>query len=161
MIWARRSFGSSSILEERVNPLILKLNRLPMPLIVAVSSPAVGAGCSLALAGDVIIAGRSALFAPAFAAVGLVPDAGASWFLPRTLGFHRAMAAVMLAEAFGAEKAAELGLVWRVVDDEALEGEALALLERLAAGPTRAYALLRQTLRAANGAWRRRFPRNG
>jgi 2-(1,2-epoxy-1,2-dihydrophenyl)acetyl-CoA isomerase len=141
---------AGAILEEAVNPLVLKLWQLPVPLIVAVNGPAIGAGCSLALAGDVILAGRSALFAPAFAAVGLVADAGASWLLPRTLGFHRAMAMVLLAESFGPDQAKEWGIVHKVVDDEALAGEARALLERLAAGPTRSYAMLRQALRAAS-----------
>ena len=120
-----------------------------MPVIAAVNGPCAGAGCSLALAADIVIAGRSAYFLQAFINIGLIPDAGATWLLPRLAGRARAMEMMMLGERIPAEKAAEWGLISRVVADEALESEAVALATRLAQGPTMAYGLLRRLARDA------------
>jgi 2-(1,2-epoxy-1,2-dihydrophenyl)acetyl-CoA isomerase len=122
---------------------------LPMPVVAAVNGPAAGAGCSLALAAEIVIAGRSAYFLQAFINLGLIPDAGATWLLPRLAGRARAMEMMMLGERITAEKAADWGLISRVVEDEALAAEAAALAARLAAGPTIAYGLLRRLARNA------------
>lgn len=137
------------ILETHINPLLLKLADLPLPLIAAVNGPAIGAGASIALAADLILMSRSAFLSYAFAQVGLAPDGGASWLLPRTLGWHRAMGLMMTGERITAEQAVTWGLAWKAVEPEALCAEAEALLERLAAGPTLAYAAVRRTARAA------------
>lgn len=136
-------------LESHFNPLIEALFALPIPVVAAVHGPCAGAGCSLALAADIVVAGRSAYFLQAFINIGLIPDAGATWLLPRLAGRARAMEMMMLGERIPAEKAAEWGLIARVVDDEELAGEAVALATRLAQGPTFAYGLLRRLARDA------------
>lgn len=133
-------------LNEHLNPLILKLARLPVPVIAAVNGAAAGAGASLALAADFVVAGESAFFFIAFAQMGLVPDAGATWILPRLIGKARATEMMMLAERVPAAKALEWGLIHKVVSDDNLLGEAGALAARLAAGPTQAYRLMKRNL---------------
>jgi len=136
-------------LEAHFNPLVEALFRLPLPVVAAVNGPCAGAGCSLALAADIVIAGRSAYFLQAFINIGLIPDAGATWLLPRLAGRARAMEMMMLGERIPAEKAADWGLISRVVEDADLESEAAALATRLAHGPTMAYGLLRRLARDA------------
>ena len=136
-------------LEAHFNPLIEALFACPLPVVAAVNGPCAGAGCSLALAADLVIAGRSAYFLQAFINIGLIPDAGATWLLPRLAGRARAMEMMMLGERISAEQAAEWGMISRVVADEDLAAEALALAGRLAAGPTIAYGLLRGLARNA------------
>jgi 2-(1,2-epoxy-1,2-dihydrophenyl)acetyl-CoA isomerase len=136
-------------LEAHFNPLIEAIFALPMPVVAAVRGPCAGAGCSLALAADLVVAGRSAYFLQAFINIGLIPDAGATWLLPRLVGRARAMEMMMLGERIPAAKAADWGMISRVVDDEALEAEAEALAARLAQGPTVAYGLLRRLARDA------------
>lgn len=136
-------------LEAHFNPLVEALFRLPVPVVAAVNGPCAGAGCSLALAADIVIAGRSAYFLQAFINIGLIPDAGVTWLLPRLAGRARAMEMMMLGERIPAEKAADWGLISRVVDDADLESEAAALAARLAQGPTIAYGLLRRLARDA------------
>lgn len=136
-------------LESHLNPLIEDIFALPMPVVAAVRGPCAGAGCSLALAADIVIASETAYFLQAFINIGLVPDAGATWLLPRLAGRARAMEMMMLGERVPADKAAEWGLISRVVDDEALEAETNALATRLAQGPTAAYGLLRRLARDA------------
>lgn len=136
--------GSYKALTEAYNPMILKLSRVPVPVVIAVNGPAAGVGCSLALAGDFTLAAKSAYFLQAFVNIGLVPDGGSSWILPRLVGKARAMQMMMLGERIGAEQAADWGLIYRAVDDAALADEALALATRLAAGPTLALGILRQ-----------------
>src|SRR5690606_19633197 len=116
------------------------LREMPTPVVCAVNGPAVGIGCSLALAGDLVLAARSSYFLLAFVNIGLVPDGGASAFVPARAGLARAMEMTLLGERVGAEQALEWGLVNRVVDDEQLAAEASALVARLAKGPTKAYA---------------------
>lgn len=140
---------AGAILESHINPLLLQLADLPIPVIAAVNGPAIGAGASIALAADMILMSRSAFLAYAFAQVGLAPDGGASWLLPRTLGWHRAMGLMMTGERISAEQAVDWGLAWKAVEAEALAGEAESLLEQLASGPTLAYAAVRRTARAA------------
>lgn len=136
-------------LEAHFNPLVEALFACPLPIVAAVNGPCAGAGCSLALAADIVIAGRSAYFLQAFINIGLIPDAGATWLLPRIVGRARAMEMMMLGERIPAARAAEWGMISRVVEDEALMDEATALAVRLAQGPTRAYGLLRQLAREA------------
>ncbi|WP_353226931.1 enoyl-CoA hydratase-related protein [Novosphingobium sp.] len=138
--------GSYKALTESYNPLIMKLSRLPVPVVVAVNGPAAGVGCSLALAGDFTLAAKSAYFLQAFVNIGLVPDGGSTWILPRLIGKPRAMQMMMLGERVSAEQAENWGMIYRAVDDAALADEALALATRLAHGPTVALGTLRQTM---------------
>lgn len=136
-------------LEKHFNPLIEAVFALPIPVVAAVNGPCAGAGCSLALAADIVIAARSAYFLQAFVNIGLIPDAGATWLLPRLAGRARAMEMMMLGERVPAEQALEWGLISRVVEDEALGSEAMALATRLAQGPTVALGLIRKLAREA------------
>jgi 2-(1,2-epoxy-1,2-dihydrophenyl)acetyl-CoA isomerase len=136
-------------LEKHFNPLVEALFALDIPVVAAVNGPAAGAGCSLALAADIVIAARSAYFLQAFVNIGLIPDAGATWLLPRLVGRARAMEMMLLGERIPAERAAEWGMISRVVDDEALASEAVALATSLAEGPTVALGLIRQLARNA------------
>ncbi len=137
-----------SRLKELYHPIILGLRAMPKPVVAAVHGPAVGIGCSLALASDLIVAGRSAYFLLAFVNIGLVPDGGSSIFVPARAGFARAMEMSLLGERISAEQALAWGLINRVVDDDALGAEVAALIDRLAAGPTRSYAGTKRQLNA-------------
>ncbi|WP_374405345.1 enoyl-CoA hydratase-related protein [Pelagerythrobacter sp.] len=141
--------GSYMALTEKYNPLMMKLARLDLPVVCAVNGPAAGIGCSLALAGDFVIAGASGYFLQAFVNIGLVPDGGASWMLPRLIGKARATEMMMLGEKIGADQAFEWGLIHKAVADEALADETKALAVRLASGPTLAYATMRRNLLTA------------
>jgi 2-(1,2-epoxy-1,2-dihydrophenyl)acetyl-CoA isomerase len=136
-------------LEAHFNPMVEALFALPIPIVAAVNGVAAGAGCSLALAADIVVAGRSAYFLQAFVNIGLVPDAGATWLLPRLAGRARALEMMMLGERISADKASEWGLISRVVEDSDLAAEALALASRLAKGPTVAHGLIRKLARDA------------
>ncbi len=136
-------------LEQHFNPLVEAVFACPMPVIAAVNGPCAGAGCSLALAADIVLAGRSAYFLQAFINIGLIPDAGATWLLPRLAGRARAMEMMMLGERIPAEQAEQWGLISRMVEDDRLQDEAKALATKLAAGPTAAYGLLRRLARDA------------
>ena len=136
-------------LEASFNPFVEALFALPIPVVAAVNGPCAGAGCSIALAADIVIAARSAYFLQAFVNIGLIPDAGATWLLPRLVGRARAMEMMMLGEKVSAEQAASWGMIARVVDDADLESEAIALATRLAQGPTVAYGLIRRLARNA------------
>jgi 2-(1,2-epoxy-1,2-dihydrophenyl)acetyl-CoA isomerase len=138
---------AGAVLESHFNPFLERLMELPLPVVCAVNGPAAGAGCSVALSADITIAARSAYFLQAFVNIGLVPDVGSTWMLPRLAGRARAQAMMMLGERIAAEKAEQWGLIYKVVDDDALVLEAQALVRKLASGPTRAYALIRQGLR--------------
>ena len=133
------------------NPLVRRMRALPKPIVCAVNGVAAGAGANIALACDIVVAARSASFVQAFSRLGLVPDAGGSYFLPRLVGTARAMGLALLAEKLSAEQAAEWGLIWKVVDDAALSAETVALAQRLAQGPTKGYGLLKRALYAGNG----------
>jgi len=128
------------------NPLMMKLAKLPVPVVTAVNGPAAGVGCSLGLASDFAIAGKSAYFLQAFVNIGLVPDGGASWMLARLVGKARATEMMLLGEKISGEKAADWGLIYKCVEDEALMDEAKALAARLAGGPTVALGIMRQNL---------------
>ncbi|HEY1941789.1 MAG TPA: 2-(1,2-epoxy-1,2-dihydrophenyl)acetyl-CoA isomerase PaaG [Roseiarcus sp.] len=136
-------------LEQRYNPLIRAIRALPKPVVCAVNGAAAGAGANIALACDIVLAAKSAMFLQAFARIGLTADAGGTWILPRLIGHARARAAIMLAEPIGADEAEARGMIHRAVDDDLLMGEAHALARKLAAGPTYAYALIKQALNAS------------
>jgi 2-(1,2-epoxy-1,2-dihydrophenyl)acetyl-CoA isomerase len=137
------------VLDRYYNPLILKMRALPKPVISAVNGMAAGAGANLALMADLTIASRSAYFLQAFVNVGLIPDAGGTWILPRAIGPQRAMGLTLLGDKLPAEKAKEWGLIWDVVDDEQLMPSALALAQRLAQGPGIAIERIKQAIHAA------------
>jgi 2-(1,2-epoxy-1,2-dihydrophenyl)acetyl-CoA isomerase len=136
--------GVGHSLETVYHPFLRRLRDCRMPIITAVNGPAAGVGMSLALMGDLIIAARSAYFLQAFARIGLVPDGGSTWLLPRLVGLARAKELSLLAERLPAETALQWGLINRVVDDGALMSEAMKLAERLANGPTAALATARK-----------------
>jgi 2-(1,2-epoxy-1,2-dihydrophenyl)acetyl-CoA isomerase len=127
-------------LKEIYHPIITGLREMPKPVVAAVNGPAVGIGCSLALAADLIVAAQSSYFLLAFVNIGLVPDGGSTAFLPARIGYARAAEMAMLGERVPAEQALDWGLVNRVVPDDELESVSGALLDRLAHGPTRSYA---------------------
>src|SRR4051794_25078408 len=131
------------------HPMIEKIRESPLPVVAAVNGVAAGAGCNLALACDIVIAAQSASFVQAFARIGLVPDCGGTWFLPRLIGNARARALAMLAEPLPAETAVEWGLIWRMVEDEKLAEEAQALAARLASQASTALALTKRALDAS------------
>jgi 2-(1,2-epoxy-1,2-dihydrophenyl)acetyl-CoA isomerase len=136
--------------EKRYNPLIRSLRKLPKPIVCAVNGAAAGAGANIALACDIVLAARSAHFLQAFARIGLVPDAGGTWFLPRLVGEARARALMMLAEPIGAEQAEAWGMIYRAVEDDQLMGAAHEIAARLAAGPTHAFKLMKRALAASS-----------
>ncbi len=138
--------GSYIALTRHYNPLMMTLARLNMPIITAVNGAAAGVGCSIGLAGDFVIAGKSGYFLQAFVNIGLVPDGGASWMLPRMVGKARATEMMMLGEKIHGEKAVEWGLIYKCVEDDQLLAEARALATRLANGPTVAYAVMRKNI---------------
>jgi 2-(1,2-epoxy-1,2-dihydrophenyl)acetyl-CoA isomerase len=133
-------------LEKYYNPLVRKLRALPFPVVCAVNGTAAGAGCNVALACDIVLAARSATFLQAFARIGLVPDAGGTWLLPRLVGQARARGLALLAEPLTADKAEEWGLIWKAVDDAALMSEAEKLCEHFAGAPTYGLGLIKRAL---------------
>jgi len=137
------------LLDEVFNPMIRRLRDLPVPLVTAVRGAAAGIGCAIALMGDLIVAGRNAYFLQAFCNIGLVPDGGSAYLLARSIGRVRAMELMLLGERYPADKAYEAGLVSRLVEDEEVDAAAQELARRLAAGPTRTLALIRQAAWAA------------
>ncbi|RKT52637.1 enoyl-CoA hydratase-related protein [Saccharothrix australiensis] len=137
--------------EEHYNPLIKAVVAMPKPVLAAVNGTAAGAGASLAYACDLRVAAASAKFLMAFANVGLTADSGASWTLPRLIGHGRAMQLMLLAEPVGAEEALRIGMVTQVVPDGEALAQAQALARRLAAGPTTAYAKIKEALAFSGG----------
>lgn len=136
----------AALLRERYHPIIELVREMPKPVLAAVNGPAAGIGCSLALASDLVVAAESAYLLLAFVNIGLVPDGGSSLLVPSRVGFGRAAEMAMLGERIPARRALEWGLVNRVAADDAFAAESDALLERLAAGPTRAYAGIKRQL---------------
>ncbi len=159
---AGRAFCSGQDLGDRANPANIDLERtlhdeyaplvraihdFPAPVLAAVNGAAAGAGCNLALAADVVIAAESAVFAQAFARIGLLPDAGGTWLLPRLVGMARAMGMALFAEKIPARQAADWGLIWEAVPDAAFEAAWQARARTLADGPTVALRATREALR--------------
>lgn len=141
-------------LEKRYNPLIKTLTGLPMPVIARVNGVAAGAGANIALACDLIIAARSAKFIQSFSKLGLIPDSGGTWVLPRLIGQARALGLVLTGEPVSAERAAEWGMIWKAVDDALLDQEVDDLTSKMASGPTRGLAA---TKFAISTSWARGF----
>jgi len=135
--------------EEFYAPLVLTLKNLPMPVICAVNGVAAGAGANLALACDIVLAAQSASFIEAFSKLGLIPDTGGTWHLPRLIGHARAMGLAMLGEKLSAEKAEAWGLIWRCVPDDVLMDEALAMAKHFAAAPTKGLAFTKRAFQAS------------
>jgi 2-(1,2-epoxy-1,2-dihydrophenyl)acetyl-CoA isomerase len=138
----------AALLEGRWNPIIRAMRATPKPIVVAVNGVAAGAGANLALAGDVVIAARSAQFIQAFSRIGLIPDSGGTWTLPRLLGRARALGLSVFSDPVGAEQAKEWGLIWDVADDDAILDAGSEIAARLAAGPSRAYSAIKHAIDA-------------
>ncbi len=143
-------------IEKYYKPLVLALQSLPMPVIAAVNGVAAGAGANIALACDLVIAARSATFVQAFARLGLVPDSGGTWSLPRLVGNARALGLALLGDKLPAEQAAAWGMIWQCVDDAELAPTVDALARQLAAAPTLGLAATKQ---AIYGGWGRTMER--
>ena len=138
-----------NVVEKNYKPLVLRLQNLRVPTLAAVNGIAAGAGASVALACDLVVAAKSASFLQAFSKIGLIPDTGGTWFLPQRVGMARAMGLAMLADKLSAEKAAEWGLIWQVVEDADLASSVDAMAAKLAAMPTKALVRTRQAMHAA------------
>ncbi|MSP50532.1 MAG: 2-(1,2-epoxy-1,2-dihydrophenyl)acetyl-CoA isomerase [Alphaproteobacteria bacterium] len=136
-------------LETTYNPLIRALRDLPKPIVAAVNGVAAGAGANIALSCDLVLAARSALFIQAFCKIGLIPDAGGTWLLPRHVGRARAAGLALLGDKLPAEQAEAWGLIWKVVDDDKLADEAAKLAGHLATQPTTALGLIKKALAGA------------
>lgn len=136
--------------EKYYNPLIRRLAALEKPAICAVNGVAAGAGANIALACDIVIAAKSAKFIQSFANIGLIPDSGGTWILPRLIGQARAMAIALTGEPVSAETAEEWGMIWKSVDDDTLMDVALGLAKKLASGPTRGLAATKERIRQAS-----------
>ena len=134
-------------LETSYNPLIKRMINLPKPIVCVVNGVAAGAGANIALAADIVLAAKSARFIQSFSNIGLVPDSGGTWILPRLAGHARALGLALTGETLSAEKAEAWGLIWRAVDDEQLKAEADKLVQRLAGGPTRGLAAIKLAMR--------------
>ena len=138
-----------AVIERFYRPLATRVRTMPVPVVAAVNGVAAGAGANFALCCDLVVAARSASFIQAFSKIGLLPDCGGTWLLPRLVGRARALGLAMLGEKLSAEEAVRMGLIWQVVDDAALAASALALANRLAAMPAKALAETRRALDAA------------
>ena len=150
-----RSMGSDGhavdlgvTVETAWNPLIRRIVEMPQPIIARVNGVAAGAGANVALAADIVVAARSAKFIQSFSAIGLVPDSGGSWVLPRLVGQARAMGMTLTGEPLPAETAADWGLIWKCVDDDALDDEVDALAEKLASLPPLGLAATKKLIRS-------------
>jgi 2-(1,2-epoxy-1,2-dihydrophenyl)acetyl-CoA isomerase len=137
-------------IERNYRPLVLALRALPVPVVCAVNGVAAGAGANLALACDIVVATRSASFIQAFCRIGLIPDSGGTYFLPKLVGDARAMGLALLGDKLTADDAAAWGLIWKCVADDVFAAEVDALASRLAVAPTRALAAIKRTVRAAS-----------
>jgi 2-(1,2-epoxy-1,2-dihydrophenyl)acetyl-CoA isomerase len=138
--------GMEKILSEHYNPVINRIRNLPKPVIAAVGGVAAGAGANIALSCDIVVAGQSASFIQAFSKIGLIPDSGGTWFLPRLIGWQKASAIAMLGEKISAAEAERIGMIYKVFADEAFPGASMALAAVLAKMPTKALALTKHAL---------------
>lgn len=138
--------GIETIVREHYNPIVMKIRNIEKPIICAVNGVAAGAGANIALACDVVIAASSVAFIQAFSKIGLVPDNGGSFFLPRIIGFGKASALMMLGDKISAEDAEKMGMIYKVVDDSKLHEEATAVAKTLASMPTKALGFTKYML---------------
>jgi 2-(1,2-epoxy-1,2-dihydrophenyl)acetyl-CoA isomerase len=136
----------SSIVREHYNPIILKIRKLSKPVVAVVNGVAAGAGANIALAADIVIASNNASFIQAFSKIGLIPDSGGTFFLPRHVGFQKASALIMLGDKISAVEAEQIGMIYKVVEEENLFTEAMTICNRLATMPTKAFAFTKQAL---------------
>lgn len=136
----------AEIISTGYNPIVLKIRGLEKPVVAAVNGVAAGAGANIALACDIVVATESASFTQAFSKIGLIPDSGGTWTLPRLVGFQRATALMMLSDKISASDAAAMGMIWKVFPDDSFVAESLKLAETLAKMPTRGLALTKQAL---------------
>lgn len=139
----------SGTLETRYHPLVTLMREMPKPIVVAVNGTAAGAGCSIALAGDIVLAARSAKFIQVFVRIALIPDAGSTWTVPRLIGRARALRWMMSGDDLDATTAADWGLISEVCEDDQLQETAMALATRLSKGPTRSYAAIKRLVDAS------------
>lgn len=139
----------SASLENNYNPLIRSITNLEMPVICAVNGVAAGAGSSIALSCDIVFAARSATFIQSFCKIGLIPDSGGTWFLPKKVGRARALGLALLGDKLPAEKAEEWGLIWKCVDDDKLIDEATTTAKHLATQPTKGLSLIKSAINAS------------
>jgi len=139
-----------ALIDGYFNPLVRRLQALPIPVIAAVNGTAAGAGANLAMACDLIVAARSASFIQAFVKIGLVPDSGGTWLLPRRVGEARALGLALTGDKLGAEQAQQWGLAWKVVDDQDLQAAAMQLAAQLAQQPAKAIATIKRAIRASS-----------
>jgi 2-(1,2-epoxy-1,2-dihydrophenyl)acetyl-CoA isomerase len=140
-----------AMLDKHYNPLVRRMRALPKPIVCAVNGVAAGAGANFALACDIVLAARSASFIQAFVKIGLVPDCGGTYFLPRLAGSQRAMALAMTGDRVSAEDAERWGLIWKCVDDAKLKSESEKLALHLASGPTKSLGLIKNAIYASAG----------
>jgi 2-(1,2-epoxy-1,2-dihydrophenyl)acetyl-CoA isomerase len=138
--------GIENIVREHYNPIILKIRSIEKPVVCAVNGVAAGAGANIALACDVVVAGASVSFIQAFSKIGLVPDSGGTFFLPRLIGFQRASALMMLGDKVAAADALQMGMLYKVFDDAVLQDEAIKIAVTLAAMPTKGLGLTKKLL---------------
>jgi len=136
----------AEIISTGYNPIVLKIRNLEKPVVAAVNGVAAGAGANIALACDLVVATESASFTQAFSKIGLIPDSGGTWTLPRLVGLQRATALMMLSDKISAAEAAAMGMIWKVFSDEEFATGSLALAEKLAQMPTRGLALTKKAL---------------
>ena len=141
--------GFKKILEEHYNPIIERIRAINKPIIAAVNGVAAGAGANIALACDIVVASEKASFIQAFSKIGLVPDSGGSFYLPRLIGFQRASALMLLGDKVAAQQARELGMVYKVFESETFQQQALDLAQEMAQMPTKALGLTKQLLNAS------------
>ena len=138
-----------AVIEAHYRPLVMRLQAMPVPVVCAVNGVAAGAGANFALCCDIVLAARSASFIQAFSRIGLIPDCGGTWLLPRLVGRARALALVLTGDKLSAADAERLGMIWQVVDDADLPAQALALADKLAAMPSKALVATRHALDAS------------
>ena len=135
--------------EQNYNPLIRAITSLELPVVCAVNGVAAGAGASIALACDIVVAARSASFIQAFCKIGLVPDSGGTWILPRVAGMARARGLALLGDKLPAERAEQWGMIWKCIDDDQLQSEVEAMTRHLASQPTKGLAMIKRALKAS------------
>lgn len=143
--------GIDRILSEHYNPIVSRIRKMPKPVVAAVNGVAAGAGANIALCCDVVIASRSASFIQAFSKIGLIPDSGGTYFLPRLIGWQKASAIMMLADKIPAAEAERIGMIYRCIDDEQFKSEANNIAKTLSTMPTRGLALTKLALNASSG----------
>ncbi len=141
--------GFEQILSEHYNPIVTRIRNLPKPVVAAINGVAAGAGANIALCCDVVVATASALFIQAFSKIGLIPDSGGTYTLPRLIGWQKASALMMLGDKVTAAAAEQMGMVYKVLEDDVFAAESLAIAQTLAAMPTRGLALTKQALNAS------------